>query len=53
MYTDDIKQYAKNEKDLETLIHVVRIYSQNIGMVFGIEKMSCNTILVLQVDWRY
>ena len=31
---DDIKLFAKNEKELETLIHEVRIYSQ------GIEKCS-------------
>ena len=28
----------KNEKELETLIHTIRIYSQDIGMEFGIEK---------------
>ena len=28
MYMDDIKLFAKNEKELETLIHAVRIYSQ-------------------------
>ena len=39
MYMDDIKLFAKNEKELETHIHTVRIYSQNIGMEFGIEKM--------------
>ena len=38
MYMDDIKLFAKNEK--ETLIHVVRIYSQDIGMEFGIEKCA-------------
>ena len=30
----------KNEKELETLIHIVRIYSQDIGMEFGIEKCA-------------
>ena len=35
MYMDDIKLFAKNEKELEALIHAVRIYSQNIGMEFG------------------
>ena len=30
MYMDVIKLFAKNEKELETLIHAVRIYSQNI-----------------------
>ena len=38
MYMDDIKLFAKNEKDLETLKHTVRIFSQDIGMEFGIEK---------------
>ena len=40
MYMDDIKILAKNEKELETLIHAVRIYSQDIGMEFGIEKCA-------------
>ena len=35
---DDIKLFAKNERELETLIHAVRIYSQDIGMEFGKEK---------------
>ena len=37
MYMDDIKLFAKNEKEMETLIRTVRIYSQDIGMEFGIE----------------
>ena len=37
---DDIKLFAKNEKELETLIHTVRIYSRDIGMEFGIEKCA-------------
>ena len=40
VYMDDIKLFAKNEKELETLIHAVRIYSQDIGMEFGIEKCA-------------
>ena len=40
MYMDDIKLFAKNEKELETLIHTVRIYSQDIGMEFGLEKWA-------------
>ena len=31
MWMDDVKLFAKNEKELETLIHTVRIYSQDIG----------------------
>ena len=40
MYMDDIKLFAKNEKELETLIHAVRIYSLDIGIGFGIEKYA-------------
>ena len=40
MYMDDIKLFAKNEKELETLIHAVRIYSQDIGIEFAIEKCA-------------
>ena len=40
MYMDDIKLFAKNEKGLETLIHTVRIYSQDIGMEFCIKKLG-------------
>ena len=38
MYMYSIKLFAKNEKELETLIHTVRIYSRDIGMEFGREK---------------
>ena len=37
---DNIKLFAKNEKELETLIQAVRIYSQDIGMELGIEKCA-------------
>ena len=40
MYMDDIKLFAKIEKELETLIHTVRIYSLYIGMEFGIGKCA-------------
>ena len=40
MYMDDIKLFAKNEKELETQIHAVIIYSQDIEMEFGIEKYA-------------
>ena len=45
MYMDDIKLFAKNEKELKTLIYTVRIYSQDIGMEFSIEKCA---ILVMK-----
>ena len=51
MYMDDIKLFAKNEKELETLIHAVRIYSQDRGMEFDIQKwLVC--WLVAWVLWR-
>ncbi len=34
----DIKLFAKNEKELKTLIHSQRIYSQDIWMESGWEK---------------
>ena len=40
MYMDDFKLFAKNKKELETLMHAVRIYSQDMGMGFGIEKCA-------------
>ena len=40
MSMDDIKLFVKKEKELETMIHAVRIYSQDIGMEFGIEKCA-------------
>ena len=40
-YNNDIKLFAKKkEKELLTLILTIRIYSQNIGMEFGIEKLA-------------
>ena len=35
---DDIKLFTKNETELEAVLHAVRIYSQDRGMEFGIEK---------------
>ena len=40
MYMDYIKLFAKNENKVETLIHAVRMYSQDIGVEFDIEKCA-------------
>ena len=40
MYVDGLKLFAKNEKEPETLIHVIRIYCQYIEMKFGILMKS-------------
>ena len=50
MYMDGIKLFAKNEKELETLIHTVRIYSQNIEKEFGQEKCA---MLVMKSGKRH
>ena len=50
IYMDDIKLFAKNEKELATLIHAVRIYSQDIGMEFGREKCA---MLVMKCGKRH
>ena len=50
MYMDDTKLFAKNEKELETFIPAVRIYSQDIGMEFGIEKCA---MLVMKSGKRH
>ena len=47
---DDIKLFAKNEKELERLIHVVRIFSQDIEMKFDEEKY---TMLIMRRRKRY
>ena len=50
MYMNDIKLFAKYEKELETLIYAVRIYSQDIRMGFGIEKCP---MLVMKSSKRH
>ena len=49
MYLGNIKLFAKT-KELETLIQAVQIYSQDIGMEFGIEKC---TMLVMKTGKRH
>ena len=50
MYMGDIKLFAKNKKGQETLIHAVRIYSQDIGMEFSKEKCA---MLVMKSGKRH
>ena len=50
IYMDDIKLFVKNEKELETLIHTVRIYSHDIRLEFGIEKCA---LLVMKSGKRH
>ena len=49
MYIDDIQLFVKNEKELETVIQPVGIYSQDIGLEFSIEKC---TMLIMKIGKR-
>ena len=40
IYMDDIKLFTKNEKQVETVIQAIRIYNQDIGIEFDIEKCA-------------
>ena len=42
---DDLKIYAKSESQLDSLVQSLRIFSNDIGMKFGIEKCA---VLVLK-----
>ena len=44
LFMDDLKLYAKSERELDSLIQTVRIFSDNVGMVFGLGKYA---VLVL------
>ena len=50
MYRDDIKLFAENEKELETLIQTMRKYTQDRGIEFGIEKC---TMLIMKNRKRH
>ena len=44
LFMDDLKLYAKNEKGLDSLVQTVRIFSDDIGMEFGID--TCATLVL-------
>ena len=37
---NDLKLYSKSEKALDSLIQTIRIFSEDIGMKFGIDKCA-------------
>ena len=41
---DDLKLYGKTERELQSLVHTVRIISKDIGMEFGMDK--CSTVRI-------
>ena len=40
LFMDDLKLQAENEKGLESLVQTVRIFSDDIGMEFGMDKCA-------------
>ena len=41
---DDLKLYSRSEKGLDSLVQTVRVFREDIGMEFGIEK--CATLVM-------
>ena len=37
LFMDDLKLYSRSEKGLEQLVQTVRVFSEDIGMDFGVE----------------
>ena len=37
---NDLKLYSRSEKGLDSLVQTVRVFSEDIGMEFGIEKCA-------------
>ena len=37
---DDLKLSSRNEKELDSLVQTIRIFSKNIGIKFGVEKYA-------------
>ena len=39
-YTDDLKSYPNNDENLEGLLNIVKGFSDNIGIQFGLDKCT-------------
>ena len=44
LFMDDLKLFPKNEKEIDSLVQTVRIFSDDIGMKFGLEKCAAMTM---------
>ena len=40
LFMDDMKLYSRSEKGLDSLVQTVHVFSEDIGMEFGIEKCA-------------
>ena len=41
---DDLKLFSKNEKQMDTLVRTVHVFSTDIGMMFGMKKCEIVTM---------
>jgi hypothetical protein len=44
LYMDDLKLFSKSKAEVESLVHTVRIFSDDIGMKFGMDKCAIVTL---------
>ena len=44
-YTDDLKLHGKNNYELEGLLRTVKTFSDDIGMIFGLDKCAKATFI--------
>ena len=44
LFMDDLKLYARTKNDLESLVKIVRKFSSDIGVAFGIDKCAVLTL---------
>ena len=40
LFMDELKLYSRSEKELDSLIQTVCVFSEDIGMEFGIDKCA-------------
>ena len=46
---DDLKLCSRSEKGLYSLVQTLRVFSEDIGMEFGIQK--CAMLVMEKVSW--
>ena len=47
LYMDDLKLYARSNKEIESLVNTVRIFSDDIHVQFGLDK--CAKVIINRV----
>ena len=40
LFMNDLKLYSRSEKGFDSLVQTIRVFSEDIGMEFGIEKCA-------------